>query len=353
MKTQPWIPVLAWVVLLSAAAGQAWCQPKCAPGVIHRCVPLAELDASKADGVEAVGECQSAGQQTGWVVDKAPANCQPKPSVKGVQKCAVNGGLKTVVMCEPNCGIRHSQKHVPCAPAKGSAATEPRKLALPSGNYKRLRACDTPKSAGVWGWTKCDVGKVDCRHDTIFGTETIFGDVSFNLLRDKHPCPYECTGASRPKSLVQAFSKLDASLQKVLVCQRGTCRSSKGKGTCDCQSKSKSKCDMETAPILEGQPEEPGWDDNPFHDDAVEPAPLPPTPRMTSRGASASQFRLVEQPAKLGIVQAKPVSSESASPAPQDDRLTTCEDPATLEPIPERVPFSRPPNSLLTSTQID
>jgi hypothetical protein len=74
---------------------------------------------------------------------------------------------------------------------------------------------------------------------------------------------------------------------------------------------------------------------------------------MTSRGASASQFRLVEQPAKLAIVQAKPVSSESASPAPQDDRLTTCEDPATLEPIPERVPFSRPPNSLLTSTQLD
>jgi len=323
--------------------------------VIHRCVPLAELDTSNADGVEAVGKRQPAGQQAGWVVDKAPACCEPKASVKGVQKCVVNGGAKTAVMCEPNCGIRHSQKHVPCAPAKGSAAAEPRKLALPSGSYKRLRACDTPKSAGVWGWNKCDVGKVDCRHDTIFGTETIFGDVSFNLLRDKPPCPYECTGASRPNSLVKAFSKLDASLQKGFVGPRGTCGSSKGKGTCDCQSQSKSNCksDMETAPILEGQPEEPGWDDNPFHDDAVEPAPLPPTPRMTSRTSSDSQIRLLEQPAKLGIVQARPVSSRSASPASQDDRLTTCEDPATLEPIPERVPFSRPPNSLLTSTQLD
>jgi hypothetical protein len=110
---------------------------------------------------------------------------------------------------------------------------------------------------------------------------------------------------------------------------------------------------METAPILEGQPEEPGWDDNPFHDDAVEPAPLPPTPRMTSRASSASQIRPVEQPAKLGIVQARPVFIRSASPTPQDDQLTTCEDPVTLEPIPERVPFSRPPNSLLTSTQLD
>jgi hypothetical protein len=353
MKTQPWIPVLAWGVLLSGAVGQAWCQPKCAPGVIHRCVPLAELDKSKADGVEAVGKCQPASQQAGWVVDMAPACCESKASGKGVQKCAVNGGVKTAVMCEPNYSIRHSQKNVPCAPAKGSAATEPRKLALPPGSHKRLRACDTPKAAGVWAWNKCDVGKVDARHDTIFGTETIFGDVSLNLLRDKHPCPYEGTSASRPKSLVQAFSKLDASLQKVFVCRRGTCGSPKGKDTCDCQSKSNCKCDMETAPILEGQPEEPGWDGNPFHDDAVEPAPLPPTPRMTSRASNASQVRLVEQPAKLQIVQAKPVSSRSASPASQDDRLTTCEDPATLEPIPERVPFSRPPDSRLTSTQLD
>jgi hypothetical protein len=288
-----------------------------------------------------------------WVVDQAPSSCEPKTSAKSVQKCVVNGGLKTAVLCEPNCGIRHSQKNVPCAPAKGSAA-EPRKLALPHGSYKRLKTCDTSKSVGVWGWNKCDVGKVDCRHDTIFGTETIFGDVSFNPLRNKHPCPYEGTGASRSDSLVQAFSKLDASLQKVLVRRRGTCDSSKGKGTCDCQSKSNCKCDMKTAPILEGQPEEPGWDDNPFHDDAVEPAPLPPTPRMTSRASSASQIRPVEQPAKLGIVQAQPVSSRSALPAPQDDRWTTSdEDSATLEPIPERVPFSRPPNSRLTSIQLD
>ena len=172
---------------------------------------------------------------------------------------------------------------------------------------------------------KCGSCQTDCRHDTIFGTETIFGDVSLGLFRDQHPCPYECTGAGRPKSLVQVFSKLDASLQKVFVCRRGTCGSANCKGTGDCQCKANGKGDMGTAPILEGQPEEPEQEGNPFHDDAVEPAPLPPMPQMTSAASDASQIRLSRPPAKLGAVRAKPVSSHSAPPTRQADPLTTGE----------------------------
>ena len=71
MKSQPWIPVLTWVVLLFGAVGPAWCQPKCAPGVIYRCAPDAELDKSKAEGVETVDEDRPTCQQSDWVVDKA------------------------------------------------------------------------------------------------------------------------------------------------------------------------------------------------------------------------------------------------------------------------------------------
>jgi len=247
------------------------------------------------------------------------------------------------VKCAPTCGVRHSRKSVTCAPTKGMAAAEPQKLALPHGPYRRLRTCDAPKAASKCDSATCGSCQTDCRHDTIFGTETIFGDVSLGLFRDQHPCPYECTGAGRPKSLVQVFSRVDASLQKVFVCRRGTCGSANCKGTGDCQCKANGKGDMGTAPILEGQPEEPEQEGNPFHDDAVEPAPLPPMPQMTSAASDASQLRLSEPPVKLGFVRAKPVSSHSAPPTRQADPLTTG----------EPTPSTKSAKPLLTSTQLD
>ncbi len=343
MKTQPWLPVLTWVVLLSGAVGQAWGQSKCAAGVIYRCAPNAELNKPDADSVETVNGGRPGCQQTGWVAEKAGVNCEPKTPVKCASKGPVICRPKTMVKCEPICGIGHAQKHVPSAPAKGFTAAEPRKLALPHGSYKRLKACEAPKAAGGCECRKCGSCQTDCRRDTIFGTETIFGDVSLGLFRDQHPCPYECAGAGRPKSLVQVFSNLDASLQKVFVCRRGTCGSSDCKGKGDCPSKSECKCDRGMPPILEGQPEEPEREGNPFHDDAVEPAPLPPTPRMTSAAADASQTHPSLPPVRLGVVHARPVSSHSASPTQQADPLTTG----------ERTPPTKSAQPLLTSIQLD
>jgi hypothetical protein len=183
----------------------------------------------------------------------------------------------------------------------------------------------------------------DCRHDTIFGTETIFGDVALSPFSGEHPCRDECAGAGRPKSLVQVFAKLDASLQEVFVCPRGTGGSSDVKGTDGCPCKSKGRGDMRTAPILEGQPEEPEREGDPFHDDAVEPARLPPTPQMKSAAADASEIRLSRAPVKPGIARARSVSSHSAPPIRQADPLT----------IPERVPPPASAQPLLTSTQLD
>jgi hypothetical protein len=353
MKSQPWIPVLAWAVLLSGAVGQAWCQPKCASGVVRPCVPAAEADKAKGESAETVNEHRSTCQQTDWPVDKAVVSCGLKTPGKGVQKDAVCHGPKAAVKCAPTCGVGHSQKNVPCAPTKGMTAKEPRKLALPHGSYQRLRTYDAPKAASTRGSAKCSSCQTDCRHDTIFGTETIFGGVSLSPFRDQHPCPYERTGAGRPKSLVPVLSKLDASLQKIFVCHRGTCGSANGKGTCDCQSKTNWKDDMGTAPILEGRPEEPEQEGNPFHDDAVEPAPLPPTPRMTSRAPSGSEIRNSQQPIRLGIAHAKPVSSYSSTPARQSDRLTSGE--RTPKPVAgrEQTPSKKSAKPLLTSTQLD
>jgi hypothetical protein len=240
---------------------------------------------------------------------------------------------------------------VACEPAKGFAKAEPRKLALPHGSYKRLNACDAPKAASIWDGKKCGACKTDCRRDAIFGTETIFGDFSLLPFGDKNPCPYDCTGASRPKSPVQIFSKLDTSLQKVFVCHRGTCGSSSCKGTCDCQSKSKGKGDMGTAPILEGQPEQPEREGNPFHDDAVELAPLPPLPKMTSKSSNANQVRQNRPPVKLGVAQAKPVSGHSISPLRQvDQRMTGTRTP---QPIRDQARSAKSATPLLTSIQAD
>ena len=95
----------------------------------------------------------------------------------------------------------------------------------------------------------------------------------------------------------------------------------------DCQCKSKGKDDVGTAPILEGQPEEPERESNPFHDDAVEPAPLPPMPRMTSAASDASQVRLSRAPVKLGVARARSVTSHSAPPLRQADPLTLPSEP--------------------------
>lgn len=270
MKTRVGIGVLAWAAIMSATVAQAWGQAKCPGGTSQRCVSCADLDKSKPRGIKAVCECQ--------------APCQKADS-----------------------------------DSAGPVVSEPRRLALPHGSYRRLRAGDTAKSAAVCGCKECNACRLDGRHDTIFGTETIFGDLSPKLSRDRHACPYEDSKAGHRSPLGSALSKLDAAVQRVFVCQRGTCNHPGCKGADG--GKSASQCDCETgpktAPASVGDPAEPESANNPFHDDTLEPAPLPPKPRMTSASSKATPPAKSPQANKASQAEAKLVSSQAAVPAAQ------------------------------------
>jgi hypothetical protein len=234
-------------------------------------------------------------------------------------------------------------------------AGEPRKLALPHGSCKRIVPRESPKSGG--GSAKAGGCLCDCRHETIFGTETIFGDLT---LRERHTCPYGRVGGGA-SPLAGAFSQLDASLQKVFVCHRGTGGKPNGKGCCDCGGKSKSKCDqdMHDAPILEGQPHQRRLEENPFRDDAVEsdadqPAPLPPAP-LPPAAAAATRIRANVPPSRPGFAH---ISDRASNPAAS---LVQAGSQAvdSLMPVPRSVldrsgPSTlRRPATLLTSIKLD
>jgi len=286
MTMQHWIPVLVWGVLLCGGIDGAWAQPKCTAGVVYRVARPAELENSDACSAKASGNCGAACRRL---------NCCSQEAVAGGErKAAVTCKQKTCFQCEPACSIGQSPKGVSHQQSKGVAATEPRKLALPCGPPKRLTASDSPKPAYVSNLGKCDPCQADCRRDTIFGTETIFGDVS-------------------------ARSFFGTSLENALVCsgKRGKPEKSTAKG----RAKSKCGCDTGDSPILEGRPEEPEWNSNPFRDDSVEPAPLRPLPRVSTDTSAARQVPAVQPPANLRIVRAKPVSSYTAPAVYEVERM--------------------------------
>jgi hypothetical protein len=354
MKTQHWIPVLAWAVLLSGAVEQARGQPKCAPGVIYQCALPAEDDKSTVRGVEADDDGRPEGRQSGWFEQEGVASSQQKAAVRCEQKVARTCEQKATVTYEPVCGIKHVRKVAPFAPGKGAIAAEPRKLALPRGSYKRLTACDSPKSPSVCGSPKSGACLTDTRRDSIFGTETIFGDISLNPLREHRLCPCQGDNASHPKPLAQMFSQLDASMQKVFVCRRGACGNSNCKGTSDCDGKSKCSCDKGQRPILDGQPEEPRLNDNPFRDDAVEPAPLPPMPLIPPESSEARRIPESQPPAHLRVVRARPVSSHLDPPKPPVGRLSASQlRPKPPSNLDRSTPSRSPKPSLLSSLGLD
>lgn len=267
---------------MSGVVGQAWCQPKCAPGVIYRCARPA-------------------------IVDKS---CVPSDVCGPYNAC----GQKSCGKTDLTCCVRSVPKSNPCVPRKVVTAGEPRKLALPHGSYRRLVPRESPKVGGGCGSAQAGGSLCDCRHETIFGTETILGDLA---LRQQHGCLSGGGALGGVRPLAGVLAQLDASLEKVFVGDRETCGKSNGKGGCECGGKSKCHRDMQDAPILEGQPDERSLEENPFRDDAVEsdvdqPAPLPPAP-LPPAAAAASRIRAKAPPSRPGFAHVSDRASDPAS----------------------------------------
>jgi len=285
MKTQHWIPVLVWCVLLVSGTDQAWAQAKCAAGAVYRVARPAERESPDTCSTKAASNRGAA---------CLPLDCGSKAVAGGERKAMVACKQKTCVECEPACSTGQSPRFVSHPQSKGVAVAEPRKLALPCGPPKRLTASEATNPPYVRSLGKCAPCQSDCRRDTIFGTETIFGDLS-------------------------ARSFFGASLENVSEC----CSEKRGKdekGTARSRAKSKCGCDRDS-PILEGWPEEPEWNNNPFRDDSVEPAPLRSLPRIPADTSAARQTPAVQPPANLRVVRAKPVSSYSTPAVYEVERL--------------------------------
>ncbi len=324
MKMRPWIPVLVGVVLLSGTAGQAWCQPKCAPGVIYRCARPAVIDKS----------------------------CGPSDACRPCNAC----GQKSCGKTDLTCCVRSVPKPSPCVPRKVVTASEPRRLVLSHGSCKRIVPHESPKAGSGCGPAKTGGCPCDCRHETIFGTETIFGDLA---LRQPRACPSGCGTLGGVRPLAGVLARLDASLEKVFVCDRETCGKSNGKGGCECGGKTKYSQDMRDAPILEGQTDERPLEENPFRDDAVEsdaeqPAPLPPAP-LPPVGAAASRIRGNVPPSRPGFAHISDrASNPAAAPqvgAPAADRLAPVR--RSILDRPSGPATSRRPPALLSSFKLD
>jgi len=288
MKMQHWRPVLVWGVLLFGGIDQGWAQPKCESEVRTRCVHPAEVGKSTDCNVRATGDCAATCRRPDGCSQMAVAGCERKVGVACEQK--------TCVQCERGCGAGQSPKLVLHPRPKGAAAEEPRKLALPCGTPKRLTVCDSPKPGYFSSLGNCGPCQTDCRRDTIFGTETIFGNVSPGFFFDTTP-------------------------QKAFICCPRICGQPNGKGTVKGRGKSDCGCDAGHSPILQGRPEEPDWNGNPFRDDSVEPAPLRPLPRVSEETSAARQVPTIEPPANLRVTRAKPVSSYSAPASYEVERL--------------------------------
>lgn len=318
MKTQPWITILAGVVLLSGVVGPAWCQPKCAPGVIYRCPRPA-------------------------VVEKW---CEPCDACNQ-KSCGKN---------ESTCEVKIVQKSVMCPPRILVTAGEPRKLALSHGCFKRIQPCESAKSNAGCGSAKYGCCLGDCRHETIFGTETIFGATS---QRGCQACPDGCSGLSGSNVLAGVFSQLDASLHKVFAGPRTVCGGSKGKDRCGSGGKSKGCQDAWDAPLLEGQPLDPQSQENPFRDDAVEsdadqPAPLPPAP-LPPAAAAATRLRADESPSLPAFAHVSDRISTPATSLARTDARTVEHLPPNAPSITERSGPStlRRPIARLTTFQLE
>jgi len=337
MTMRPWIPVLTGVVLLLSllfvAVDRAWGQPKCAPGVIYRCAQPVATE-----------KC------CGWSADGV---CDCRPACGPCDECRQKKCGKT----ESACSARIAQKAIPETAGK-FAASEPRKLTLPRGSYKRMVSRESCQSRPVCGWPEAAACLPDCRHDTIFGTETIFGD---RLLRAHGACPYGCDDAGKAISWAAVVSQLDAPLQKIFACRQDTCGDSKGKAGGERVRKSKCGKEMLGSPIMEGEPHDLRLDENPFRDDAIEspphapdlspPAMSPPAP-LPPAASEASRIRPQESAVELDVPRVDSAPSGAAPSLQQANSRPVGNRAPTVQTTPD-CPNSRRPSALLSSFTLE
>jgi hypothetical protein len=245
MKMHHWMPILVWSGLLFGGLAQGWAQGRCLAKPSACCVPQVQVSQAASccgkrngDGADTYRQgvsCwgQASGRWTGAVkCDRQPSAC-----------------------CQSACGERCLPQHVATLPAKGGATAEPKRLLVPYGHAQRLTTCDSGKSALANGFGKRVACQADCSRENVFGTETILGDVSLGSL-------------------------LAALPGKDLACGLGFGGGTESKMAVKRTSMPKCGCDASSSPILQGQPEEPAWEENPFQDDAVESLPLRRLPRL-------------------------------------------------------------------------
>lgn len=288
MNTHRWLPVLFWGGLLFGGIAQGWAQCTCSTKPKACCVGIAQ--------VSQPADCSGLAPGSGVNTCRQHA-CDSRQTKEGyVQKATIQ---RAGTACEP-CKTAWSQKCQPQLAAlprgKAKAAAEPRKLSVPHGQARRLTVCGVFEAESLSRFGKCAPCQTDCRRETVFGTETILGDVCFDgffaTLQGK------CS-ACRPRIGGRAESAI-----------------AKGTAGLPC------RCEGGDLPILNGPPEEPAGEDNPFRDDAVEAIPLRPLPQASGATSAARQpAPAVSPPAPLRVVRAKPVATQSADAVCEVERM--------------------------------
>ena len=214
------------------------------------------------------------------------------------------------------------------------------------------------QSRPVCGWPEAAACLPDCRHDTIFGTETIFGD---RLLRAHGACPYGCDDAGKAISWAAVVPQLDAPLQKIFACRQDTCGDSKGKAGGERVRKSKCGKEMLDSPIMEGEPHDLRLDENPFRDDAIEspphapdlspPAMSPPAP-LPPAASEASRIRPQESAVELDVPRVDSAPSGAAPSLQQANSRPVGNRAPTVQTTPD-CPSLRRPSALLSSFTLE
>lgn len=248
MKMHHWMPILVWSGLLFCGIAQGWAQGKCLAKPSACCVPQVRSQAAS---------CCTKRNGDGADTSRHRVGCSRQVSESWTQKGAgaVKCARQPSACCQPAVGQRYLPQRVALPSAKGSAMAEPRRLLVPYGHAQRLTTCDMGKSESANGFGKRVACQADCSRESVFGTETILGDVSFGSL-------------------------LAASQGNGFACGLGFGGGTESKRVAKRPSTSKCGCDAGSSPILQGQPEEPAWEENSFRDDAVESLPLRRLPRL-------------------------------------------------------------------------
>lgn len=291
------LPAVAWLVFSSNINAPTHAESACAAGAVHYCDSSAGSTGSPVCTTSVCGDC-------GPIVKPAAcrhsSDCGPLARTIGCgfPRCATcenSGVAKRSPACDNGCAQKTG-----CGPETetGSDRMERRRLAAPCGSLCRPTSISPLQRPLMPGFHPCDVCQVDSRREAIFGTATIFDDTPLSRLFaarcGRAPLVRHSLAAHRPR--------LKPSCADLRVDQ----------------------------PILDGVIEEPGWDDNPFHDDAVEPTmPLPVAPpSLPSRPSSRSERSpaqpsiessaagpALHPPANLQVGPARPLADHDATPS--------------------------------------